>query len=80
MFLLALCFVHQPNLHPGHTTQFLIFCHSSYFCGRFCILSLVSSFKVCKDIDECEGTNNGGCVANSVCLNTPVSMKTIPNK
>uniref|UniRef100_A0AAQ6ABJ8 Cartilage oligomeric matrix protein n=1 Tax=Amphiprion ocellaris TaxID=80972 RepID=A0AAQ6ABJ8_AMPOC len=27
--------------------------------------------QVCKDINECDGSNNGGCVENSVCMNTP---------
>ncbi|KAL7853330.1 hypothetical protein AOLI_G00201740 [Acnodon oligacanthus] len=26
--------------------------------------------QVCDDIDECKGPNNGGCTANSVCLNS----------
>lgn len=29
--------------------------------------------KVCRDVNECEGLNNGGCVENSICMNTPVS-------
>uniref|UniRef100_A0A3Q4GN83 Si:ch211-43f4.1 n=1 Tax=Neolamprologus brichardi TaxID=32507 RepID=A0A3Q4GN83_NEOBR len=33
--------------------------------------------QVCRDINECDGPNNGGCVANSVCLNTPVSMNKV---
>lgn len=33
--------------------------------------------QVCRDIDECDGINNGGCVANSICMNTPVSVNTI---
>lgn len=35
------------------------------------------SFKVCKDINECDGPKNGGCVENSVCMNTPVSNETL---
>lgn len=40
----------------------------------------ICPIQVCKDIDECEGINNGGCVANSVCMNTPVSVNTISHK
>uniref|UniRef100_A0A8C6MMA5 Si:ch211-43f4.1 n=1 Tax=Nothobranchius furzeri TaxID=105023 RepID=A0A8C6MMA5_NOTFU len=36
--------------------------------------------QVCKDIDECEGPNNGGCVENSVCMNTPGSFRCGPCK
>ncbi|XP_014877112.1 cartilage oligomeric matrix protein isoform X3 [Poecilia latipinna] len=36
--------------------------------------------QVCKDIDECEGSSNGGCVENSVCLNTPGSFRCGPCK
>ncbi|PWA21136.1 hypothetical protein CCH79_00009530 [Gambusia affinis] len=36
--------------------------------------------QVCKDIDECEGPSNGGCVENSVCLNTPGSFRCGPCK
>uniref|UniRef100_A0A7N8XBA3 Si:ch211-43f4.1 n=1 Tax=Mastacembelus armatus TaxID=205130 RepID=A0A7N8XBA3_9TELE len=31
--------------------------------------------QVCRDINECEGPNNGGCVENSVCMNTPGSFR-----
>uniref|UniRef100_A0A7N6B8D8 Cartilage oligomeric matrix protein n=1 Tax=Anabas testudineus TaxID=64144 RepID=A0A7N6B8D8_ANATE len=31
--------------------------------------------QVCKDINECDGANNGGCVENSVCMNTPGSYR-----
>uniref|UniRef100_A0A8C4P0A3 Si:ch211-43f4.1 n=1 Tax=Dicentrarchus labrax TaxID=13489 RepID=A0A8C4P0A3_DICLA len=34
--------------------------------------------QVCKDINECEGLNNGGCVVNSVCMNTPGSFRCGP--
>uniref|UniRef100_A0AAQ5Z5N0 Cartilage oligomeric matrix protein n=1 Tax=Amphiprion ocellaris TaxID=80972 RepID=A0AAQ5Z5N0_AMPOC len=30
--------------------------------------------QVCKDINECDGSNNGGCVENSVCMNTPCGV------
>ncbi|XP_038150976.1 cartilage oligomeric matrix protein isoform X1 [Cyprinodon tularosa] len=36
--------------------------------------------QVCRDIDECEGPNNGGCVENSVCMNTPGSFRCGPCK
>uniref|UniRef100_A0AAX7SF92 Cartilage oligomeric matrix protein n=1 Tax=Astatotilapia calliptera TaxID=8154 RepID=A0AAX7SF92_ASTCA len=36
--------------------------------------------QVCRDINECDGPNNGGCVANSVCLNTPGSFRCGPCK
>ncbi|KAM8887845.1 cartilage oligomeric matrix protein isoform 1-T1 [Synchiropus picturatus] len=36
--------------------------------------------QVCKDINECEGPNNGGCVENSVCMNTPGSFRCGPCK
>ncbi|XP_029285227.1 cartilage oligomeric matrix protein [Cottoperca gobio] len=31
--------------------------------------------QVCRDINECEGINNGGCVENSVCMNSPGSFR-----
>ncbi|XP_029551688.1 thrombospondin-4 [Salmo trutta] len=31
--------------------------------------------QVCKDINECEGPKNGGCVENSNCVNTPGSFR-----
>ncbi|XP_066501449.1 thrombospondin-4-B [Hoplias malabaricus] len=31
--------------------------------------------QVCNDIDECKGPNNGGCTANSVCLNSMGSYR-----
>ncbi|XP_026989557.1 thrombospondin-4-B [Tachysurus fulvidraco] len=31
--------------------------------------------QVCDDIDECSGLNNGGCTANSVCLNSMGSYR-----
>uniref|UniRef100_A0A7N8XTN6 Si:ch211-43f4.1 n=1 Tax=Mastacembelus armatus TaxID=205130 RepID=A0A7N8XTN6_9TELE len=34
--------------------------------------------QVCRDINECEGPNNGGCVENSVCMNTPGSFRCGP--
>lgn len=36
--------------------------------------------KVCKDIDECDIRTNGGCVENSICLNTPVSMDPVKSR
>uniref|UniRef100_A0A673XQH6 Si:ch211-43f4.1 n=1 Tax=Salmo trutta TaxID=8032 RepID=A0A673XQH6_SALTR len=36
--------------------------------------------QVCKDINECKGPNNGGCVENSNCVNTPGSFKCGPCK
>ncbi|KAK5619814.1 Thrombospondin-4 [Crenichthys baileyi] len=36
--------------------------------------------QVCKDIDECDGPSNGGCVENSVCMNTPGSFRCGPCK
>uniref|UniRef100_A0A8D3DDR4 Si:ch211-43f4.1 n=1 Tax=Scophthalmus maximus TaxID=52904 RepID=A0A8D3DDR4_SCOMX len=36
--------------------------------------------QVCKDVNECEGPNNGGCVENSVCMNTPGSFRCGPCK
>uniref|UniRef100_A0AAQ6A8K8 Cartilage oligomeric matrix protein n=1 Tax=Amphiprion ocellaris TaxID=80972 RepID=A0AAQ6A8K8_AMPOC len=36
--------------------------------------------EVCKDINECDGSNNGGCVENSVCMNTPGSFRCGPCK
>ncbi|XP_041695718.1 thrombospondin-4-like isoform X2 [Coregonus clupeaformis] len=36
--------------------------------------------QVCKDINECEGPKNGGCVENSNCVNTPGSFKCGPCK
>uniref|UniRef100_A0A3P8S357 Si:ch211-43f4.1 n=1 Tax=Amphiprion percula TaxID=161767 RepID=A0A3P8S357_AMPPE len=36
--------------------------------------------QVCKDINECDGSNNGGCVENSVCMNTPGSFRCGPCK
>ncbi|XP_031606111.2 cartilage oligomeric matrix protein [Oreochromis aureus] len=36
--------------------------------------------QVCRDINECDSPNNGGCVANSVCLNTPGSFRCGPCK
>ncbi|KAK5869738.1 hypothetical protein PBY51_024435 [Eleginops maclovinus] len=36
--------------------------------------------QVCKDINECEGINNGGCVENSLCMNTPGSYRCGPCK
>uniref|UniRef100_A0A3Q0R3B8 Si:ch211-43f4.1 n=1 Tax=Amphilophus citrinellus TaxID=61819 RepID=A0A3Q0R3B8_AMPCI len=36
--------------------------------------------QICRDINECEGPNNGGCVANSVCMNTPGSFRCGPCK
>ncbi|XP_023860376.2 thrombospondin-4-like [Salvelinus sp. IW2-2015] len=36
--------------------------------------------QVCKDINECEGPKNGGCMENSNCLNTPGSFKCGPCK
>uniref|UniRef100_A0A3B4ATT5 Uncharacterized protein n=1 Tax=Periophthalmus magnuspinnatus TaxID=409849 RepID=A0A3B4ATT5_9GOBI len=34
--------------------------------------------QVCSDINECEAPNKGGCVENSVCLNTPGSYRCGP--
>ncbi|XP_034386708.1 cartilage oligomeric matrix protein [Cyclopterus lumpus] len=34
--------------------------------------------QVCRDINECEGLNNGGCEDNSVCMNTPGSFRCGP--
>lgn len=34
--------------------------------------------QVCTDINECEAPNKGGCVENSVCLNTPGSYRCGP--
>ncbi|MBN3301082.1 TSP4B protein, partial [Amia calva] len=31
--------------------------------------------QTCIDVDECKGRNNGGCTANSICLNTPGSFR-----
>uniref|UniRef100_A0A673BH08 Cartilage oligomeric matrix protein n=1 Tax=Sphaeramia orbicularis TaxID=375764 RepID=A0A673BH08_9TELE len=36
--------------------------------------------QVCTDINECEGQNKGGCVENSVCMNTPGSFRCGPCK
>ncbi|XP_019730944.1 cartilage oligomeric matrix protein isoform X1 [Hippocampus comes] len=36
--------------------------------------------QVCKDIDECDIRTNGGCVENSICLNTPGSFRCGPCK
>uniref|UniRef100_A0A4W5RAX6 Si:ch211-43f4.1 n=2 Tax=Hucho hucho TaxID=62062 RepID=A0A4W5RAX6_9TELE len=36
--------------------------------------------QVCKDINECEGPKNVGCVENSNCVNTPGSFKCGPCK
>ncbi|CAM9296544.1 unnamed protein product, partial [Lampetra planeri] len=36
--------------------------------------------QVCKDINECEGPKNGGCVENSLCMNTPGSFRCGPCK
>uniref|UniRef100_A0A4W5R3G5 Si:ch211-43f4.1 n=1 Tax=Hucho hucho TaxID=62062 RepID=A0A4W5R3G5_9TELE len=36
--------------------------------------------EVCKDINECEGPKNVGCVENSNCVNTPGSFKCGPCK
>uniref|UniRef100_A0A3Q3F474 Si:ch211-43f4.1 n=1 Tax=Kryptolebias marmoratus TaxID=37003 RepID=A0A3Q3F474_KRYMA len=36
--------------------------------------------QVCKDINECDGPNSGGCVENSVCMNTPGSFRCGPCK
>ena len=30
--------------------------------------------QVCEDVNECEDGNNGGCVANSECINTEVGI------
>uniref|UniRef100_W5LZP1 Si:ch211-43f4.1 n=1 Tax=Lepisosteus oculatus TaxID=7918 RepID=W5LZP1_LEPOC len=31
--------------------------------------------QVCRDVNECGGPANGGCVANSICINTPGSFR-----
>ncbi|XP_064187555.1 cartilage oligomeric matrix protein [Anguilla rostrata] len=36
--------------------------------------------QICTDVNECEGSTNGGCVANSVCVNTPGSFRCGPCK
>uniref|UniRef100_A0A6Q2Y5E3 Cartilage oligomeric matrix protein n=1 Tax=Esox lucius TaxID=8010 RepID=A0A6Q2Y5E3_ESOLU len=36
--------------------------------------------QVCKDINECQGSRNGGCVENSNCINTPGSFRCGPCK
>ncbi|XP_061884433.1 cartilage oligomeric matrix protein [Entelurus aequoreus] len=34
--------------------------------------------QVCTDINECDNPNNGGCVQNSICMNTPGSFRCGP--
>ncbi|XP_061539025.1 cartilage oligomeric matrix protein [Phycodurus eques] len=34
--------------------------------------------QVCKDINECDSHTNGGCVENSICMNTPGSFRCGP--
>ena len=46
-----------------------IYCHLIYF-----FFNLRRQRQVCSDINECN-VGNGGCVANSVCLNSPGSFK-----
>ncbi|XP_034035947.1 cartilage oligomeric matrix protein [Thalassophryne amazonica] len=36
--------------------------------------------QACKDINECQSPNNGGCVENSDCMNTPGSFRCGPCK
>ncbi|XP_051791014.1 cartilage oligomeric matrix protein [Erpetoichthys calabaricus] len=44
-------------------------------------LSFAQSQKqVCEDVDECSRGNNGGCVANSLCINTQGSYRCGPCK
>lgn len=61
----------SPSLHSFHPPLIPVLTSS-------CLMFLlpVCPIKVCKDVNECEGPNNGGCVENSVCMNTPVSMNT----
>ena len=40
---------------------------------RLDVYAIYFYFQICQDINECD-QQNGGCVTNSKCLNTPVSI------
>ena len=45
---------------------------------RLDVYTIYFYFQICQDINECD-QQNGGCVTNSKCLNTPVSIVMLVN-
>ncbi|KAK7115738.1 cartilage oligomeric matrix protein-like [Littorina saxatilis] len=63
------------NLSPGFTCTA---CPPGYTSNRVQGVGIADAQRqkqVCEDINECEDGNNGGCVANSECINTEGSFR-----
>lgn len=69
-----LCSVSEP---PSYSFLLLLIPFLMLTPVEFVFFLCLYPIQVCRDIDECEGINNGGCVANSICMNTPVSVNTV---